>query len=101
MGKSVRQAQLEISSEEFTEWMAYAALEPFGEHIADLRHGVAVSVLANVNRSAEARPEPYRAEDFIYWRDFVPVEEAEPVLLDDPVAQSNLMRAALFGQASV
>ena len=95
----MRQAQLEISSLEFTEWQAYYTLEPFGEEIADLRHGVATSVLANINRNGEARPEPYRAEDFIHWRDSGPVEEAEPVLLGDPVAQSNLMRAALFGKA--
>ena len=59
-------------------------------------------MLANVNRDGKARPEPYKAEDFIHWRDTGQREEdAEPVLLDDPVAQSNLMRAAIFGQAPV
>ena len=63
---------------------------------------MAVSVLANVNRNSQARPEPYTAEDFIHWRDTGPrEEEAEPVLLDDPVAQSNLIRAAMFGKAPV
>ncbi|MEC5213319.1 hypothetical protein RCH06_001865 [Polaromonas sp. CG_9.5] len=61
---------------------------------------MAVSVLANVNRDSKARPEPYKAEDFIHWRDTGQrVDEAEPVLLDDPVAQSNLIRAAMFGKA--
>lgn len=77
--------------------MAYYQLEPFGEVIADLRHGVAVSVLANVNRNAEARPEPYKAEDFISWRDGPAPEDEEPEFIDDPVAQSNLIRAAVFG----
>ncbi|MDH6185480.1 hypothetical protein [Polaromonas sp. CG_23.6] len=90
---------MEISSLEFTEWQAYYTLEPFGEEIADLRHGVATAVLANVNRSVKDRPEPYRADDFIHWRNSGPAEEAEPVLLDDPVAQSNLIRAVMFGKA--
>ncbi|HJV73171.1 MAG TPA: hypothetical protein VJ654_03030 [Noviherbaspirillum sp.] len=79
--------------------MAYYQLEPFGEQIADLRHGVATSVMANAHRDVKSRPEPYKAEEFIYWHDAVPSEEGEPVLLDDPVAQGNLMRAALFGKA--
>lgn len=73
--------------------------------MADLRHGVATSVLANVNRSAKDRPEPYKASDFIYWRDGdgggAAPEDTEPTLLDDPVAQSNLMRAAMFGKGPV
>lgn len=94
---SVRQAQLEISSLEFTEWMAFYELEPFGDKVADMRHGVATSVLANVNRNSEARPEPYKAEDFIHWGDQPEADAGEPVLLDDPVAQSNLIRATMFG----
>ncbi|HEY9145266.1 MAG TPA: hypothetical protein VIN36_01140 [Thiobacillus sp.] len=67
--------------------------------MADLRHGVATSVLANVNRDTKARPEPYKAEDFIHWRGQErELPEEEPVLLDDPVAQANLIRAALFGR---
>jgi len=78
--------------------MAYYALEPFGELVADYRHGVASSLLANINRSSKDRPEPYKADDFIYWRDTgQQQEEAEPVLLDDPVAHGQLLRAALFG----
>lgn len=79
--------------------MAYYQLEPFGDLIADMRHGSAVSTLANINRNNDARPEPYKADDFIYWRDTGQPEEVEPVLLDDPVAQGNLMRASMFGKA--
>jgi hypothetical protein len=81
--------------------LAYYELEPFGELIADARHGVATSVLANVNRNHEKRPEPYAASDFIHWRSTgQPAQDDEPVLLDDPVAQSNLIRAAIFGIGS-
>ncbi|XYJ11813.1 phage tail assembly protein T [Telluria sp. B2] len=94
---SVRQAQMQISSAEFTEWQAFYQLEPFGDLVADMRHGVATSLHANLNRDPKVRPEPYRPDDFIHWRESnVPVE-TEPELLDDPVAQSNLIRAKIFG----
>ena len=95
----MRQAQLEISSAEFTEWMAYYELEPFGDLVADQRHGVASALLANINRNSNTRPEPYSSNDFIHWRDVggAPAE-VEPVLLADPVAHGQLMRAALFGK---
>ncbi len=96
---SVRQAQMQISSAEFTEWQAFYELEPFGDIVADLRHGSATSVLANINRNPDARPEPFRAEDFIFWRDTGKAKEEELILLDDEVAQSNLIRAAIFGLA--
>jgi hypothetical protein len=77
--------------------MAFYELEPFGDMIADLRHGTAAALLANINRDSKSRPEPYLAEDFVTWRRDERIEEEEPVLLEDPVAQSNLLRAALFG----
>ncbi len=72
-------------------------MEPFGDHIADLRHGSATSVLANISRNPATKPEPFKAEDFIFWRETGNQEEVEPMLIDDPVAQSNLIRAAMFG----
>ncbi|MHB8947556.1 MAG: phage tail assembly protein T [Rhodoferax sp.] len=86
-----------MSSDEFTEWLAYYQLEPFGEQVADLRHGTACALLANVNRIYEQRPEPYRARDFIDWGERPQVAPVEPIELDDPIAQSNLLRATLFG----
>jgi hypothetical protein len=94
----VHQAQAEISSAEFTEWMAYYQLEPFGDTVADLRHGTACALLANVNRDPKTHSEPFKADDFIYWSSAVP-EPEEALLLADPVAQSNLIRAAIFGIA--
>ena len=63
-----------------------------------MRHGVATALLANVNRNPQIRPEPYKPEDFVHWTQRE-VIEPEPVQLDDPVAHSNLIRAALFGIA--
>jgi len=63
-----------------------------------MRHGVATALLANAHRNAENRPDPYKPEDFVPWSRREAAEK-EPVELDDPVAHSNLMRAALFGIA--
>lgn len=72
---SVKRAQREIDSREFTEWMAYAALEPFGETRADLRAGIVASTLANIHRSEGS--EPFTPSDFM------PTFEAqEPELVD-------------------
>ena len=46
---TVKQAQREIDSREFAEWMAEYWIEPWGELRADLRSGIIASVLANVN----------------------------------------------------
>lgn len=55
----------EISSEELTEWMAYAELEPFGEERADLRSATVAAVIANANRDRKKRSRPYRVTDFM------------------------------------
>lgn len=88
---------MEISSPEFTEWQAYYEMEPFGDVVADMRHGVATALQANIH--FVSKDKHYKADDFIHWRDTGKVDESEPVLLDDPVAQSNLMRASMFGRA--
>lgn len=57
--------------------------------------------MANIHRNAEARPEPYLAQDFIYWTkgDAPDAAEEEVLQLNDPVAQSQLIKAAVFGIA--
>lgn len=64
-----------------------------------MRHGTATAFLGNLHRISSVRPEPYTAEDFIRWGDLSQHEEVDeaPTLLEDPVAQSNLLRAGLFG----
>ena len=60
---SVRQAQLEITSTEFAEWIAYSTLEPFGEERADLRSAIVACLIANTNRGKNQRP--YKETDFM------------------------------------
>ena len=95
MGKTVRQLLDEIDSAELTEWQAYYQLEPFGSLVDDERHGVAVSTLANINRDAKTRPEPYKSSDFIGWRSFDKVEQG-PILMPDAQAQSELIKRKIF-----
>ena len=98
LGMSVKQAQQEIDSHEFGYWLAYYGLEPWGERVADMRHGIAVATLANINRNTDARPDAYMPEDFIPWleRNRKTSAEAGPVLLDEPDAQARLIKAAVF-----
>ena len=60
---SVRRAQLEIHSDEFSEWIVYNRLEPFGEERADLRSAIVASVFANINRGKGQRE--FKVEDFM------------------------------------
>lgn len=59
------EAQARISSREFTEWIAYYGLEPWGEEPADARHGILASLIANSNRDASKHTQPYKPEDFM------------------------------------
>lgn len=48
-----------MSSREFSEWMAYAQLEPFGEQRADLRAGIVAStVAAGYTKKGHRPPKP-------------------------------------------
>ncbi len=99
LGMSVARAKQEIDSHEFCYWMAYYGLEPWGEKVADMRHGIAVATLANINRNTEARPDAYLPTDFIPWMEANRQEptDAGPILLDEPDAQTRLIKAAIFG----
>ena len=60
---SVRRAQQEIDAVEFAGWMAFYAIEPWGESRADLRMGILASVQANIWRGKDSQP--FGASDFI------------------------------------
>jgi hypothetical protein len=66
---SVERAQEEISSAEFTDWIAYANLEPFGYPMDLYRMGVPTAAIVNTIRSTipmekGKRPKPVKASDF-------------------------------------
>lgn len=64
-----------MSSREFTEWLAYYELEPFGEQRADLRAALIASVIANAHR--DPKKKPYKAADFLLFP-----EKTEPTSED-------------------
>ena len=100
MGKSVKQLLAQFDSEELGQWMAYSVIEPFGEEIADMRHGIAVAALANVNRDYKRRREPFEAEDFIPWHVSHRLRDLSPdgALADDPKAQAELIKRLFAGK---
>lgn len=61
---SVRRAQLEIDSAEFTEWCAYSKIVPFYTDRVEGLLAVIASILMNVNRRKGARAA--KPEDFIH-----------------------------------
>lgn len=54
-----------IDSREFSEWLAFYALEPWGEPPTDLRHGILASLIANVNRDETKQRKPFKPQDFM------------------------------------
>lgn len=52
-----------MSGIQFTEWMAYYDLEPFGDEWP--RTALIASLIAEANRDPEARSEPFTPEDFM------------------------------------
>ena len=76
----------------FAEWMAYAALEPFGEERADLRMAISTAALGNVMYqlwSGKKEP-PFKVEDFLPR-----FEKQEPISKEDAIMAINAMMMAL------
>lgn len=55
--------QQRMSSREFSQWMAFSRLEPFGDERADLRNGIIAATIANTNLKKGQKP--YTPLDFI------------------------------------
>lgn len=53
-----------MSSREFSEWMAFFSLQPYGEWREDYRMAVLASLIANAN-SDPKKGRRYRPEDFM------------------------------------
>jgi hypothetical protein len=82
--------------------IAFSKLEPWGSLQEDFRAGQIAAAIWNVARDP-ARSEPLKAEDFMpaLRREMQSREAAnEPILLEDAKAQSDLIRARIFGVAT-
>ncbi|MBR8084563.1 hypothetical protein KDX23_17650 [Burkholderia vietnamiensis] len=79
--------------------MASYQLDRRGGHYDDLRAGTIASMLANIHRDRKMRPEPFGALDFMHWNELrveADAQEATPILLDDPDAQTELLFSVMF-----
>lgn len=91
-----------MSSQEFTDWLAFSTIEPFGSQVDDLRAGTIASMIANTNRDAKRTPVPWKPLDFMPWSD-VPAaanddqQPAVPINADE--ARSNMILALCFPKA--
>ena len=54
-----------MSSREFSEWMAYYGIEPFGEERADLRQALTTSTMANIAQAQTKHPKWTKPEDYM------------------------------------
>lgn len=54
-----------ITGPQLADWLDFYAVEPWGDTRADLRAGIVAAVVANANRDAKRRPEPFAPSDFM------------------------------------
>jgi nitrate reductase beta subunit len=76
----VRVCQAQLTRQEFVDWQAYAALEPWGEDRMDLRFSHLMALIANIVR--DPKKPAYQPKDFLF--DFLSDPDAAP---DEPTAQ--------------
>lgn len=88
---TVQQLLATISSSELTEWMAFDAMEPFGDRRGDLQTGIVAAAV--VNHSMSPPKEAARPIDFM------PLARPArgPIKLDDPAEHGKLIAKTLFG----
>ena len=56
-----------MSSREFSEWMAYYQIEPFGEARADLRQALTTTAVINAAQAQAKHPKWSKPEDFMLF----------------------------------
>lgn len=82
-----------MSSRELSEWMAYYAVEPWGEVQAEYRSALVASMVANTARDPEKRKSPFEAEEFMR-PSYIGTRKEEPEsLMDKARAIFGLMGA--------
>ena len=76
LSRPIKQLMREIDSEEFSWWLAYYKVDPFGPERDDLRSAIQSQLLANINRDTKKKPTPFTIKDFM--PDFNPKEPSRP-----------------------
>jgi len=68
LSRTVSELRRTLTHREYVDWIALSGIHPFGESAADLRAGMQMSLLANINRNRKKKAQPFSWLDFIYWR---------------------------------
>jgi len=83
---------------DFLEFQEFYSIEPFGLSVQDAMNAHQISVMANLERDAKTRPEPYVIRDFLLFPP--PVKEvSEATVEGKTAAQWRLIFAAEALQA--
>ena len=77
-----------MSSRELTEWMAYAAMEPFGSDADDARNAISTASIVNATIAAAGGKTKVKADQFLLG--------SRPATEPDPDALYDKMRG-VFG----
>ena len=64
-----------MSSREFSEWMAYYEMEPFGEERADLRQALTTTAIVNVAQAQTKHPKWMKPEDYMPFSKAAPTRD--------------------------
>ena len=66
LGRTVAELEETMSSRELTEWIAFNAIQPFGDTRADLRSAIIASTVANCHRTSGT---PFKVADFMPYEE--------------------------------
>jgi hypothetical protein len=64
-----------MSARQFSEWATFYAQDPWGDFRADLRNGIMVSTLANINRKKDAPA--FTPQDFMPFSPKPPISDSD------------------------
>jgi hypothetical protein len=76
MGDTVEALQLRMSSAEFTQWLAYNGVEPFGYEMETWRFGMVASAIVNAIYASAPRGPRSRRPKILKPHDFYPPTRA-------------------------
>jgi len=74
-----------LTARQFSEWLAYANIEPFGEFRQELRHGQQMALQANLNRDPKRKKDAYQTKEFMNFIEFGKEKEDEFERIDREV----------------
>ena len=91
LGKSVKQVQAEIDSQEFTDWLAFYRVHPWGEYRADLRMARIAATIVNMQKASDSAPISEDVFLFTFGEEATPDEEDEALDLETEQQQAMFM----------